>query len=173
LILIAPLVVGAVARSHALPIDGEHATGLNTYRIVSMTVPSTWNTHIDWAGNQWDAVPSSHAAFVQSASPEFNVTRVSIDGQYGKAATMTVNHNGSIETKKFDSGEVWYVGSGTPLSSQLDLRSIALHEFGHALYLEHSSASGDVMYSPTVAYGGMKRTLTTIGDESRMQQIYP
>jgi hypothetical protein len=33
---------------------------------------------------------------------------------------------------KFDKDESWYLGTGTPASSALDLWSVAAHEFGHA-----------------------------------------
>ncbi len=42
---------------------------------------------------------------------------------------------------EYDNAEFWYTGTGTPGPTQVDLESIAAHEFGHALGMCHTQAS--------------------------------
>jgi hypothetical protein len=172
IVIPAPLVAGTVARSHSVPINQGEVTNYHRYRIFS-SVPANWVAHINWAGDVWDGVPAqTHPAFIEVGfSHHFSVNKVAIDGQGGVAANMSVLHNGTVEAMKFDTSEIWHAGVGAPPQGPLDLRSIALHEFGHALYLAHSNQSADVMYSPTVPAGQMKRSLSG-NDIARMQALY-
>jgi predicted Zn-dependent protease len=52
--------------------------------------------------------------------------------------------------------------------TDVDLESIALHEFGHWLYLDHSSSSADVMYN---TYDGIDRTLSQ-SDKNEITEAY-
>lgn len=58
---------------------------------------------------------------------------------------------------QFDNDGSWTWTSGTPTGGQIDLQSVALHEFGHALGLGHSAVNAAVMY-PSISAGTMKRT---------------
>ncbi len=56
----------------------------------------------------------------------------------------------------FDDGHLWNT-IGT--ASAFDVETVALHEFGHILGLQHSNISSAVMF-PTIALGEIKRELT-------------
>jgi hypothetical protein len=68
------------------------------------------------------------------------------------------NANGSIQ---------W---STSPSGNQIDVESVALHEFGHALGLDHSSA-GTVM-APSILMGTTVRTLHS-DDINGIRALYP
>ena len=60
--------------------------------------------------------------------------------------------------------------TGTPLNTELDLQSVALHEFGHWLVLDHSERPLAIMY-PLIKPGTVRRDLDQ-EDKSRMQRLY-
>lgn len=67
---------------------------------------------------------------------------------------------------------VWYKGSGLPVpADKYDLYSVAGHEFGHMVALNHSTGAGDIMQA-TFATGEQRRTLTT-HDKSGIKAYYP
>jgi hypothetical protein len=47
-------------------------------------------------------------------------------------ASLCAGANMTKAVIQFDDNANWYTGSGGPLASQYDLRSVAAHEFGHA-----------------------------------------
>jgi hypothetical protein len=70
----------------------------------------------------------------------------------------------------FDENEAWYTGTSNPPGASPDLESIALHEFGHALGLSHSSVSTAVMF-PDISLGQKLRVLTQ-DDKIAYQALY-
>lgn len=79
------------------------------------------------------------------------------------SATLTMNTT--------PGGATWYAGTGTPGPGQGDVWTVAAHEFGHAVALNHSSLSADVMW-PYIAVREVDRILSW-HDKDGISWIYP
>lgn len=101
-----------------------------------------WSNAIWDGAKQWEAVSPSPFKFARSnnSGNTNDVYFGSIDGQYGTYAQTQTWFPGGVWisrfTMKLDSGETWT--SGSPSSSQLDIVSVAVHEFGHAAGIGHT-----------------------------------
>src|SRR4029453_3545552 len=74
---------------------------------------------------------------------------------------------------RFSSAVPWYTGTGTPPGTQFDWWSVALHEMGHCLGLDHETRITNptpVMF-PSFAAGQIRRTLTS-DDSAGRDAIY-
>lgn len=69
----------------------------------------------------------------------------------------------------FDNGEHFWVVGASPTAH--DVESVALHEIGHIIGLEHSNVPGAVMF-PTISTNTIRRTLTT-DDKDGALSLYP
>jgi hypothetical protein len=67
-----------------------------------------------------------------------------------------------------DSEHQWVVGS---VVNGFDIETVALHEIGHILGLQHSNVAGSVMF-PTVSSNSTKRALTA-DDLGGVRELYP
>lgn len=67
-----------------------------------------------------------------------------------------------------DSEHLWVVGA---VAGGFDVETVALHEFGHLLGLQHSNVAGSVMF-PTVSSNFTKRSLTA-DDLGGIKALYP
>ncbi|MBA2445574.1 MAG: RICIN domain-containing protein [Nocardioidaceae bacterium] len=77
--------------------------------------------------------------------------------------------NGMPRPLHFDDQEhAWVIGA---VASSFDVETIALHEIGHILGLQHSSVSGAVMF-PTVSPNSTSRVLTN-DDIEGIRRLYP
>jgi hypothetical protein len=67
----------------------------------------------------------------------------------------------------FDEAETWSL-SVPPSTGAFDLLTVAIHEFGHALGLDHSKDPGATMFA---TYAGLRRGLA-LDDIQRIQKLY-
>jgi hypothetical protein len=93
----------------------------------------------------WTKAPSSWYWVVNSPTSANLIKYVPINGQGGTLGLTTkwldASNNTIIEMEiKFDSAENWNIGHGGPDDDEIDLRSVAAREFGHALGLKHTQA---------------------------------
>ena len=94
------------------------------------------------------------------------------DGANGVLAHAFFPPNGGAPTPiqgdtHFDDAETWTIAV-PPAASQFDLTTVAIHEFGHALGLDHSPVVGSCMQA---FYGGPRRYLHS-DDISGITSIY-
>ncbi|WP_345156890.1 matrixin family metalloprotease [Flavobacterium ginsengisoli] len=69
----------------------------------------------------------------------------------------------------FDDSETWTTSVQYTSSQPIDLVTVAIHELGHSLGLQHSNVPGAIMYA---YYNGSQRTLST-DDIQAISAVYP
>ncbi len=148
------------------------------------------NPHLQWAMSSWNAVGGQSLAFANVGSTTAlaptcdanngdgaNTVRFSFlldAGILGETCTL-FDFDGIDGTERIlefdmhvDASSEWSVAAVTP-GDRYDLRSVLLHELGHALGLDHSG-SGNVM-QPFLDTGEMLRTLSS-DDIAGMRALY-
>lgn len=102
------------------------------------SLPSAWRTVVRNAAEEWE--DTGDFDWDRSSSSQNKLTLERIDGSGGTLATTTNSRFGDFLYRigiLFDSSESWHTSSGTPPSSKLDALSVATHEFGHAVGIDH------------------------------------
>lgn len=90
------------------------------------------------------------------------------DGTGGILAHAFAPGSGVGGNIHFDDDETWTTGDRSSSSQPIDFESVALHELGHAIGLDHSSDSAAVMFS---TYSGSLNELT-MDDIEGVQALY-
>lgn len=145
---------------------------------------SNWQGVVDFGAAQWTNVTPSPWTWTSNNNSTNDVTTGGIDGRSNTLAVTTVYYNPQTQritrmTMKFDSSERWYLGSGSPTSSQVDGRSVAAHEFGHGFGQGHTQSgncpnnSNRATMCSSYLYGtSYQRTLET-DDRNGVNSLYP
>jgi hypothetical protein len=155
------------------PYGSKWSSSTQGYGYASSLPVSFW-TYIDKGANVWTNVTPSHWVWTINSPTSVWIYYSYIDGPGNIAANAAPY--GPIT---FDNSENWYAGSGVPAYNQLDVQSIAAHELGHALRLNHTSG----IYCPgntnnaTMCQGGpwgsyYMRTLEG-DDRNGVNYLYP
>ncbi|MET0622159.1 MAG: matrixin family metalloprotease [Pyrinomonadaceae bacterium] len=92
------------------------------------------------------------------------------DGSGGVYAYAYFPCSGRVSGDQYyDANDAWSLANATP-ANKADLKTILLHELGHALGLGHTGVAAAVMY-PTLAFGDQKRE-PTADDRTGITQLY-
>ena len=143
-----------------------------------------WKNAAFNGASEWTDVTSSIFQWIPDTFGDNDVTVGSIDGSGGTLAVTSVSSISLIgfiieSDIEFDSAESWYKGTGTPSATQYDGWSVAAHEFGHALGLDHTnlSCNGSISTRPTMCptYSKGKIYARTLhaDDEDGLDALYP
>lgn|GEM_PF-2090915 len=144
--------------SAALQTSGTAAAGADPAALANMTV----------------SVGDLHGTDIGDTTGEQVVMYATADGQ---GWFVDPNSTSSTAFNAPQNGNIWTCTSQSPAYGKMDLFTAMLHEFGHALGLQHSSNPQDVMYAsldpgvrrlPTVAdlFGSINITSSTNGVSS-------
>lgn len=183
-ILTIVLTIGAWQNAHAwTPMGATWENGWAYYRFAS-SVPTSFRGHIDFGANVWTKADVSSFVWYKSSWQGVKVIYQNYDGPGGVLGHTFPSADGNAHFDYytyvlFDKAENWYLGSGVPAYNQIDLRSIAAHEMGHALGLDHT---GDIYcpnntYKATMCNGykwGSYYLRTLAGDDRNgLKTLYP
>jgi hypothetical protein len=172
--------------TYSLVPDGTSVGGVpsNMFSTLNHVAPtSTWQSAIEQAAALWSTYANVNMSLVsdngtaigggpdQQGDPNMGDIRVAMIplGLNGPLAYTLlpppINGGSDAGDIVINSSLSWQV-SGT--GSGYDLETVAIHELGHALGMDHSSLSNAVMYA---YYNGIKQTLTT-DDVNGIQSVY-
>jgi hypothetical protein len=132
-----------VQSTEAYSYTNKWATNSTTYRYGG-DLPSSFQGGTTFGADVWTNVTTSRWVYVFVSTSSNYVGYKNIDGSGNVAAVTSLSLSGNTITWfkiEYDNSENWYTGTGTPASNQLDLRSVAAHEFGHALGLNHTQSN--------------------------------
>lgn len=117
----------------------------------------------------WAAQTNRTFQELTSGTPDIQLNFAAIDGPDKKLANSTFPNGGGDTT--YDTGETWSVATPTP-GGATDLETIALHEVGHTLGLDHSSISNAVTMWPFAAATGTQDRTLNVDDNVAISTVY-
>lgn len=139
---------------------------------------NTWNTigpgfrYVDGGFSSYNADGTTCGDSTSGIAPSYvptgataAITRTCYSGSSIRDSDLLVNY------QMLDAG-TFYAGTGSPTSTQVDMESMALHEFGHSLRLLHDSSYPSTVMYDTLSKGAVKRVLTS-RDRTGKATLYP
>ena len=122
------------------------------------------------AADIWEAETSLVMVASRLNSRNINIERGGVDGCCGGQWAKVTPCCGKEQSTIHMDFEHWYDGLGDVPRGQIDFKTVMLHEFGHALGLDHSSLPSAVMYG--LIDDGQKKRFLTIDDKVGISALY-
>jgi hypothetical protein len=162
--------------SYSIIPDGTSIGGVASNLNQALSAKSNWQQQIQKAAAAWEAVTGINIVQVpdngapigtagnQQDDPRFGDIRI------GGLAEASGQLAFAYAPPPFNAGDIFFntTQSWQTNGTAYDLMTVAIHEFGHALGMNHSTIVKACMYA---AYGGSKQVLTS-ADISGIQSIY-
>lgn len=183
----------AFATQHVIKayvIKARWSSNSATY-VYSFYLPNEFKSGTDRGAYRWTKVKRSSWTWIKDARSPNWIHYGSIDGP-GNAVGVTriCGPMSSCPPRagepiayfwiKYDSSENWYTGTDIPASHQVDLESVATHEFGHALGLGHTqsiycagSYSTWATMCPSALLGTAAKRSLEDDDKNGVSALYP
>lgn len=166
IVAVVALAIASAAAGHPV----RHRTNVKTWSF-QIDLPTGFEPGLKNGAVHWDNVSlQCHDFAVQprGVNVDHLWDRYWIDGGGGIYAEQNDAHSSTV----LDSGETWHQNINTyPTPAGLDLWSVAAHEFGHALSIEHLSHP-NTMYA-YFNYGDFYFRDADGGDVAAIRQLYP
>lgn len=164
--------MGIAQAASAYSYSGKKWSETSTYYVFTSSIPDTWKPAIKAGAVSWNNAGAKFALYNYGST----VNQLSIQNlgpNNGAVATTTVTSSGGTISKCTLVFNNNYSFDTTGNSGTYDIQSIALHEFGHWLFLLDlygSSSSSAAMYG-YASTGTTKRSLA-YDDISGIKYIY-
>jgi hypothetical protein len=173
-LFISAIIVSSAFATH-WPEEVDSATNREKWQ-KSPWLGDGWDGGLNNGVQVWDNVWYQSHNFLRTSSEGILAYRPenTIDGKHGTFAFTWETHGGIA----FDPAETWHLNIQTsPGLAAVDLWSIAAHEFGHTLSLDHEPLCNACTEGPTMVntYGYGKTWMRSLEPKDRddIQRIYP
>jgi hypothetical protein len=140
----------------------------STWQLQFQKAAAVWqqiaNVNLVWIADQGGSLGTSGAQQGDSRFGDIRISAIPLaDGALGAAfSPPPINGGTAAGDIVLNSTTIWRI------NSNFDLETVAIHEFGHALGMNHSQITTAVMYA---YYNGIKQNLTS-DDVSGIQSVY-
>ena len=160
--------------------DGTSIGGISSDLNAKLTASmgSTWLASIQKAATLWEAVANVNLAQVSDNGANFGAAgNQQGDSRFGDIRFSMIPQGGSTLAFAMlpppinggsNAGDIVLNSNVTFGSAGYDLTTVAIHEFGHALGLDHSPVANDVMYA---YYNGTTQTVSS-DDAAALSSVY-
>lgn len=182
--LVTIIILNSWQLTSAYTSHSKWATNSGSFKY-DLSLPTNFHSPTAYGATVWNSVSTSSWSWaINSPTSSSRIRYGWVDGANGFIAETQWWHdsNGNINKieVEYDSYENWYTGSGSPGSNQYDLRSVAVHELGHALGLNHTQSmphcpgnSADATMCESVSIGSTYWRSLAGDDRDGVDDLYP